>query len=151
MLDANNRAQSGDVFDHKLIERVQEGMRVSDSAGKEVGKVELVRMGDPEAVTTAGQDHTMFTPEASRIAGRVELLGEHDDADEPEIPEPERSAMRRMGFLKVERGGFLGIGEKEHYVRADLIADVQGDRVILAVAEDQLPEEADDDREPLDT
>jgi hypothetical protein len=151
IFDADNRAQRGNISDNKLIEKVYDGMRVFDSAGKDLGKVEFVRMGDPEAVTTAGQEHSMFAPGAARVAGRNELLGEHDDADEPELPEPERSSMLRMGFFKVESGGFLGIGEKERYVRADLIADVSGDRVTLAVTAEQLPSEADDDREPLDT
>jgi hypothetical protein len=33
IMDADNRAQTGGTFDHKLIEQVYEGMRVFDAAG----------------------------------------------------------------------------------------------------------------------
>src|SRR5437660_707247 len=38
------------------IARVQEGMRVVDATGEQVGKVAYVKMGDPEAVTTQGNE-----------------------------------------------------------------------------------------------
>ena len=148
-MDASNSAQSGGVFEHQLIEQVHEGMTVIDSSGKDIGKVELVRMGDPEAITTMGQGRSVVDRGLVRDADRVPLLGDDDDDDEPEVPRAERSSMLRMGFFKVESGGVLGIGETERYVRADLIASVEGDRVRLAVAEHQLPHEADD--HPLDT
>ena len=147
-MNANNPLES-DRFD--LIERVHEGMRVFDSAGEDLGKVELVRMGDPEALTTQGQEHSMMTDRAADVSRRVELLGDDDD-DEPEVAPAIRRTLLRVGFIKVESGGFLGIGEKERYIRADQIASVEGDRVTLSVTANQLPSEDDDeDRDPLDT
>src|SRR5207249_1306676 len=47
------------VFKSKLIERVQEGMRVIDANGDDIGSVEHLKMGDPEALTTAGNEPTV--------------------------------------------------------------------------------------------
>ena len=113
---------------HPAIERVREGMIVVGSDGKEIGKVALIRMGDPEAVSTEGQERTIS----------FVTLGYHD---EPDVPEDLRPGLVRMGYVKVERGGILGIGEKEHYVRSDRIANVSGDQVLLTVTEAQLPDE----------
>lgn len=116
---------------HPAIERVHEGMVVVGADGKEIGKVKLIRMGDPEAVSTEGQERTItFATLALK--------------EEPDVPEALRSGLLRMGYLKVERGGVLGIGEREHYVRSDRIAKVAGDQVVLTVAEAQLPEEQAD-------
>ena len=38
------------------ITRVHEGMRVVDARGQEVGRVQYVQMGDPEAITSAGNE-----------------------------------------------------------------------------------------------
>jgi hypothetical protein len=148
MMDANNSAQSRDVFEHQLIEQAQEGMRVFDVAGKEVGKVEDVRMGDPSAVTDAGQEHSTLTSGAAEIGRRIPLIMEDPDDVGPTVPEPERSNLLRMGYIKVQAGGILGIGSQYRYVRADLISDIVGDRIMLAVPADELPTEGED-RNPL--
>ncbi len=38
------------------MEQVYEGMTVVDQQGKRVGKVEAVKMGDPQAITTQGEE-----------------------------------------------------------------------------------------------
>ena len=38
------------------LEQITEGMQVVDAAGEELGKVEFISMGDPQAATTAGND-----------------------------------------------------------------------------------------------
>ncbi len=147
MMDANNSAQSRDIFDSRLIEQVHEGMRVFDSTGKEVGKVHDVRMGDPRAVTDEGEEHTLMTPDANAVASRVgTVLGADVDDLGLRLPEPERSGMLRMGFLTVRTGGILGIGAKELYVRSDMIFDVMSDRLSLLVPMDELPVAHDEDR-----
>ncbi len=147
MMDANNSPQSRDVYDNRLIEQVHEGMRVFDSLGKEIGKVDDIRMGDPGAVTDAGEEHTLMTPDADAVASRVgTVLGTDVDDFGPRLPEPERSSMLRMGFFSVKSGGIFGIGAKERYVRADTISDIVGDRVNLLVTMDELPTGHDEDR-----
>ncbi|MDQ0819575.1 hypothetical protein QFZ69_000454 [Arthrobacter sp. V1I7] len=50
-----------------VIEQVYEGMHVVGPDGKKVGKVEDLKMGDPEAVTSDGQTD----PETGGLVGSV--------------------------------------------------------------------------------
>jgi hypothetical protein len=95
------------------IEKVVEGMRVVDADGDEVGKVEFVKMGDPEAVTIEGQD-----------------LGAL-----PKLPRELAERLLRTGYLRVDRKGFLA---KDAYVSATDIERVVGDTVHLDVDKDML-------------
>jgi hypothetical protein len=122
----------GGTFRTALIEQVHEGMQVVDSAGDEVGKVELVKMGDPEAATTQGSES-----EARGLIGAIGRALTPDEA-EPDVPAPLRDNLLRTGFLKVDGPGLFGT---DRYVRADLIQAVSPDRVILVVRKDQLPRE----------
>jgi hypothetical protein len=120
------------IFKTQLIERVQEGMRVIDADGKDIGRVEHLKMGDPEALTTAGNEPTVS-------AGYVPLT---DDADEPEVPEPIRSDLLRVGYVKVDGPGIL---DTDRYLRADVIERVEGDKVYLRLPKDRLAVESGDD------
>ncbi len=113
------------------IERVYEGMIVVDSEGKGIGKVVFVQIGDPEALTNEGQyrDERPF----------IEYVALEQ---EPDVPDALRAGLIRLGYIKVVRSsGPLGAVEENHYVRADRIADVSGDRVTLTVPEAQLLDE----------
>jgi hypothetical protein len=64
------------------IEMVREGMAVVDSAGEKVGKVEGLKMGDPESATEAGnelQDTGFLGNVAQALTG---------DEREPDVPGP---------------------------------------------------------------
>jgi hypothetical protein len=113
------------------IELVREGMRVVDRAGTEVGPVELVELGDPDAVTTAGQGELpgeellgmppkVFTPPEPRVVGEL------------------AERLLRKGFLKVDDRGLL---DRDYYVEADQIEQVDGNVVRLKVDRDALPRE----------
>jgi hypothetical protein len=100
------------------IERVLAGMPVIDSQGNEIGKVELVKMGDSEAVTTVGQDVDK----------------------KPDVPPPFADRLVRIGYLRVDRKGLFA---RDAYVAATEIDRVEedavrGDKVILNVPEDML-------------
>ena len=123
---------TGGVFSISPIELVKDGMEVVDAAGEKVGKVEYLKMGDPQAVTTAGEEH-----EAGGLIGRVAQTVFPDET-EPDVPQPLRAQLMRNGFIKVDGPGLL---DTDRYVRADLIESVSGDRVILRVRKDQLPRE----------
>ncbi len=128
---SGGQATDGEVTQGgRPIERVYEGMTVVDSEGKKVGKVTMVRIGDPEALTNQGQyrDERPF----------IEFVALEQ---EPDVPDALRPGLIRLGYIKVERSRPLGIGEKDHYVRSDRIADVSGDRVTLTVPEAQLLDE----------
>ncbi|MCW2503535.1 MAG: hypothetical protein JWO79_1819 [Actinomycetia bacterium] len=96
------------------IEQVREGMRVADATGKDVGRVELVKLGDPDAVTTRGQD---------------------GNALEPDVPGELAERLLRTGFVKIDRRGFFN---SDAYAGADEIDRVEGDTVYLLVKDDAL-------------
>ena len=66
------------------IHLVREGMQVADAAESKIGKVVLVKMGDPEAVTV-----------------------EHDPDAEPYLPDELAQRLLRTGFIKIDRKGLL--------------------------------------------
>jgi hypothetical protein len=112
------------------IDWVREGMNVVDAAGQEIGRVELVRMGDPQAATPRGN---MPAP-----SGLIEALREVFAGDESSIPEAKREQLLRMGFIKIDGPG---LADTDRYVRSDQISHVAGDTVTLTVTKDQLPAE----------
>ena len=123
---------SGSVFSTQPIEHVREGMKVIDRDDKQIGAVEYVKMGDPQAVTTAGNER-----ETGGLAGQIARTV-FEDETEPDVPEPQRAQLVRHGFLKVDGEGLFGA---DRYVRADQIANVSDERVILNVSKDELPRE----------
>ena len=96
------------------IRFVQEGMRVVDASGRQIGKVELVKLGDPDAVTARGQE---------TVGGEPRISGEA------------RELLLRLGFVKVDRRGLL---RPDAYVAADQINRVEGDTVHLSVTDQDL-------------
>jgi hypothetical protein len=119
------------VFKSEPLELVVRDMAVVDRAGERVGTVEYVQMGDPEAVTTQGEDYQ--TPGIIRDVVRS-VVGA-----EPDVPEPLRSRLLRHGFIKVDGPGLT---DTDRYVRGDYVASVSGDTVTLTVAKDRLAEES---------
>jgi hypothetical protein len=116
-----------------LMSRVKEGMRVIDAAGEEVGTVEYVEMGNPEAATTAGQEvHT---------SGLVELAAEAivPGEAEPDVPEPLRTRLIRTGFIKIDGPGLLA---HDRYVSSERLRDVTTDQIHLTVRKADLPKES---------
>ncbi|TCO42465.1 hypothetical protein EV646_11387 [Kribbella antiqua] len=114
------------------ITKVREDMRVVDQTGTELGRVELVKMGDADAVTTAGQQGEH--PEG----GLVGVLGRLIGGGEPDVPEPLAARLLRKGFVKVDSKGVL---DRDIYVAADQIARVSGDDVHLNVSQQALIDE----------
>ena len=124
--------QKSPLFPTGPIERVREGMRVVDAAGEQVGTVEAVSMGDPEAATTAGKD-----PRSPGLVAAV-VQAVSGEGGEPDVPEPKRSQLVRSGYVKVDGPGLSGT---DRYVRSDRIADATGETVTLSVTKAQLVEE----------
>jgi hypothetical protein len=122
----------GNSVDTSAMSRVQEGMRVVDAAGEEVGKVEYLQMGDPEAVTTEGNEHR-----STDLAGRVVERALPEES-EPDVPDPLRTQLQRSGYLKI---GGHGIGGRARYVSSEHVSAVSGDRVRLSVRKGDLAKE----------
>lgn len=116
-----------DPFAIGPIARVREGMPVVDAEGKEVGRVDYVQMGDPEAATAP--DDRPRDPVAR--AAEVFLPQER----EPDVPEPLRSRLRRTGYIKIDGPDLL---DTDRYVSSQRVSDVSDDRVRLSVRREEL-------------
>ncbi|MEH0820898.1 MULTISPECIES: hypothetical protein [unclassified Micromonospora] len=112
------------------ISRVTTGMRVIDTLGVEVGTVDLVQRGDPNAVTVQA-------PTADPGGSLNELI-ESAAVEEPDVPADLAARLLRTGYLKVStelaRTGAV-------YVLADQIAAVTDGQVRLGVGVADLPPE----------
>lgn len=103
-----------------VIEQVREGMHVVAPDGKKVGKVEDLKMGDPEAVTSDGQTD----PETGGLIGTVV----NDFAETSRLPRHTAERLLRIGYVKIDRSGlFTG----HAYLAADELDRVEGDTVWL--------------------
>lgn len=114
------------------IEMVRDGMKVVDSKGKNVGKVEFVKMGDPGAATEQGNE----IQNTGLMGNIAEAVG--GDEWEPDVPGPMRARLLRSGYLKVDGGFFFGT---DRYVAPEQISNVQGDTVFLRAMKDELVKE----------
>jgi hypothetical protein len=114
----------------RAIEQVREGMTVVDATGEELGTVELVRMGDPQAVTTRGN--------VRQTNDLMEIVAKVFTGAEPSLSEAKREQLVRYGFIKIDGPGLT---DTDRYVRSDKIREVSGETVVLAVSKDQLPTE----------
>ncbi|MDI1464701.1 hypothetical protein QEZ54_27390 [Catellatospora sp. KI3] len=109
------------------IAQVQEGMRVYDSAGADLGEVVDVKLGDPLAVTEEGQ----VSGEPHGLLGVVL----DPEANEPHVPGELAQGLLREGYLKIHHGG---LRRHTWYAPAGDVAGVDGDTVRLSVTKDRL-------------
>ncbi|MBV9355726.1 MAG: hypothetical protein JO023_09390 [Chloroflexi bacterium] len=112
-----------------LMARVHTGMKVFDADGKELGAVDELSMGDPQAATTEGNE---VRPSGGVLRDVAEAVS--DTREEPDAPEPLRSRLVREGYIKLKRGVF----RSDIYVSGEQIGRVDGDRVTLTVRRDEL-------------
>ncbi|MGC1210450.1 MAG: hypothetical protein WA890_04165 [Micromonospora sp.] len=114
-----------------VISRITTGMRVIDSTGVEIGTVDLVQRGDPNAVTVQG-------PPTADPGSSLDELIESTAVEEPEVPADLAARLLHSGYLKVStdlaRTGAV-------YVLADRIGAVSDDEVRLDVPAEDLPAE----------
>lgn len=144
---------------NEIIGKVREGMDVRDPTGHKVGTVELIKAGDPDAMTTQGQESDPAAAETSAVpvvapvaptgplgtaggpvgapAG-IFALGQ-GGASEPDVPPSFAERLIRTGFLKVST---KGIFKRDVYVPADQISDVDADQVFIDLKSDELIKES---------
>jgi hypothetical protein len=109
-----------DANRENMLEQVREGMKVVDSAGDDVGKVEFVQLADPNAAAV-DEDRDADTS----------ILGIFDPNGDTEVTE----RMVQRGYIKIDAAGFL---EGDKYVLADDVAAVEGDVVRLTMLKDDI-------------
>lgn len=105
-----------------VIEQVREGMHVVGPDGKKIGKVEDLKMGDPEAVTADGQTD----PETGGLVGTLV----EDFAAANKLPRHTAERLLRVGYVKIDRSGLFAGHE---YVASDELDRVEGDTLWLKV------------------
>ncbi len=124
--------QTSPKYQPELVERVRQGMEVVDASGKWLGTVKDVKMGDPQAATTQGQDG--MAGEARGVVGLYDLPGMEREG--PDVPDPLRAQLVRLGYIEVAGPEIDG---DERYVRADRVAEVFGTTVRLRDLDSDTP------------
>lgn len=114
-----------------ILESIQEGMRVYDREGRELGKVDRVHAGPgrpgsgyTEEGSEAGVDETLF-------ARWVEEMLDPMDNVRKELQEE----LYLHGFMRMLTEGLEG---EERYILPDQIHSVSGDKVHLHASEEEL-------------
>ena len=128
------------TFPTTALERVREGMTVMDESGRRLGTVALVRMGDPQAVTTQGEQSASNDPGVV-VAPTAEAGGPTGlgfvapvltaGSGGPDVPDPLRRHLLRAGFVEVDGPDLKG---PARYVPGDRVADVSDGTVHLRAA-----------------
>jgi hypothetical protein len=112
-----------DTVEGGPISMVTIGDTVVDSTGKEVGTVKFVKMGDPNAVTTEGQEDD-----------DPGFLGLGDDSyDMGDLPEQAQRQLMRVGFIHIDVSW-----ADDRFAGAGQIARVENNTVHLTVPETNL-------------
>ena len=112
-----------DTVEAGPISQVKIGDTVVDSTGKELGTVKFVKMGDPNAVTTEGQEDD-----------DPGFLGLGDDSDDMgDLPEQARHQLLRVGFIHIDVSW-----ANDRYAAAGQVARVENNTVYLSVPEANL-------------
>lgn len=104
------------------MRKVREGMDVIDLTGDRVGRVRSFKMGDPNAVTTEGQqletDSTLFT------------ILRNAFGDSSDVSQQEHERLLRLGYVEVDASGLF---KKDFVVTSNQVERVDGDTVYVAV------------------
>ena len=103
-----------------VIDQVREGMHVVASDGKKIGKVDDLKMGDPEAVTSDGQTD----PETGGLVNTAV----DGFAATSRLPHHTAERLLRIGYVKVDRSGLLA---GHVYFASDELDRVEGDTLWL--------------------
>ena len=124
---STDNTPEGEIFSDTVeggpISQVTIGDTVVDSTGNEVGTVKFVKMGDPNAVTTEGQED-----DDPGIFG----LGD-DSYDMGDLPEQARNQLLRVGFIHIDVSW-----ANDRYASAGQVARVENNTVYLSVPEANL-------------
>ncbi len=119
---------------HGPLTLIEEGMRVYDYAGEEIGTVERVYMGAANKDADPGQAAATVSPASETDGGLIEDIAQAF-LPQDTVPEALRQRLLRSGFIRIDGGLFSG----DRYAAPDQIAGVTEDGVRLGVLRDDLP------------
>ena len=126
------------MFPTDPLERVRTGQEVVDVAGRRLGRVARVRLAAPPVTHPPDSDLldemvelAPAPPEVTDVSG-LEAIGPsplgHDPAGLPDLPEPLRSHLRRVGFVEIEGPD---LAHAERFLPGDHIVEVGEDRLVV--------------------
>lgn len=106
---------------NETITNIRVGMRVIDAEGNDVGTVEDLKSGDPEAASAEGQ-------RTGQRGGLWGFIAAAVAGAEPRVPREQAERMLRLGYIKVDTKGFF---DDALYCASDAIRAVRDDTVEL--------------------
>lgn len=114
------------------LRAVQEGMRVLDSSGNDIGKVEWVQFGDddPETHEIEARGPSEARMVDGSLADRVASAFRADV-----LPDEVKARLLHQGFVRVDVPGLFAA---DRYVTPDQIEAVNAGQVILKVGKEKL-------------
>lgn len=130
------------IFDENMssaiLSQVQEGMRVCDREGDEIGTVRQVFLGNVSDKTDerGGGPATASNPDW-REESLIDNLAEGLSADEP-LPETLRERLMRQGYIRIDTSGLFA---SDRFALPDQIESVSDDCVRLRLKKDELIEQ----------
>src|SRR5947208_3208526 len=99
----------------RWLEMVREGMKVIDASGHDIGRVDYVKMSDPDAATNQGED---LPATGTIVAAPSTAIGTAssgspspvvaapiwplDDTVGPDVPQPIRDRLIHSGYFRVD-------------------------------------------------
>lgn len=120
-----------------ILNQVQEGMRVCDSTGDEIGKVRRVFLGAvSDEMHERGKGPATAPDPEMRDDSLIENLAEAFSAEDP-LPEALRGQLLRHGFIRIDTAGLF---ESDRFAMPDQIESVSDDTVRLKLTKDELIE-----------
>jgi uncharacterized protein YrrD len=114
---------------NRMLSKVEEGMKVYDNEGSEVGTVEFVHFAESSGMSGAGPAATPSQPEES---GLMDILAKVFGSDE--LPEELRERLLMHGFIKMDSAKLFGA---DRYIMFDQISSIEEDGVHLKVADSE--------------
>lgn len=115
------------------LSQVRKGMRVSDSAGKEIGTVDWVHLSDEDPDTPQAETVTPGAVDYRERTSLIDFIANAFRVDD--VPEVLQNRLLRDGFLRVDADGLFAA---DRYVLPEQIRSVSDDQVMLGVTKDDL-------------
>jgi hypothetical protein len=114
---------------NQILGRIEEGMKVYDNQGSEVGTVEFVHFSEANGSMGTG---AAATPSQPAESGLLDVLGKVFASDD--LPEELRERLLMHGFIKMDSAKLFGA---DRYIMFEQIAKVEKDGVHLKVADSE--------------